>query len=81
MFENHLKCLIVTFSILAFSTKFCPFEIDLEFLLYLVTLLLLASLAMLNETFSVILKYSEYVILPLSHTTCMYSHPIEYETY
>ena len=50
-------------------------------LTYLVTLLLLASLTMLNETFSVIFKLSEYVILPLSYTTCMYSHPIEYGTY
>ena len=29
LFENHQKCLIWTFSILAFSTNFCPIKIEL----------------------------------------------------
>ena len=30
VFENHPKCRILIFGILAFSTNFCPFKTDLS---------------------------------------------------
>ena len=50
MFENHQKCRISYVSILALSINFCPIKIDMSGN---------TSLAMLNDTFSVISKHSD----------------------
>ena len=81
MFENHPECRIWIF---AFSINFYPIKIDLSGntlwpiwagiiykLLFIQNVVLLASLAMLIETFCVIFKHCEYIYLPGLNRTLM----------